>query len=153
MNAGANGIPTEPIQKEPIAYPTPGVFPSATEREGILRDVFRTAGVELGAYDERIARWLVETADWSTFAVMVSWVVRAAAAQEKSSRPAVDATPDFFRPGHTYSRGQWRFECLAVAVASWDGQTRATGFLTRSDGTGTVHGMTADDWSHGGWTA
>lgn len=78
-------IPTGPIETEPIDYPSPGVFPSATVREGILRDAFRTAGVELGAYDERIARWLSETADWSTFAVMASWVARAAASSRANA--------------------------------------------------------------------
>jgi hypothetical protein len=73
-----NAIPAGPIDREPLDYPTPGVFPSATEREGILRDAFRAADVELGAYDERIAKWLAETSDWSTFAVIASWVKRAA---------------------------------------------------------------------------
>lgn len=73
-------------------------------------------------------------------------------ATERYGRAAAETVADFFRPGHTYSRGQWRFACLAVAAAPWDGEIRATGFLTRNDGTGTVHGMTRDDWEHGGWT-
>lgn len=77
MDTNKAGIPTGPIDREPIDYPTPGVFPSAAERDGILREVFREAGIELGAYDERIARWLAETSDWSTFAVIASWVQRA----------------------------------------------------------------------------
>jgi hypothetical protein len=81
-----NGIPTGPIEREPLDYPTPEVFPSAVEREGILRDTFREAGVELGAYDERIAKWLAETSDWSTFAVIASWVQRAAQAGKDSDR-------------------------------------------------------------------
>ncbi|MFD0053030.1 hypothetical protein ACFVHR_04800 [Streptomyces sp. NPDC127168] len=61
-------------------------------------------------------------------------------------------TPDFFQPGQTYRRGKfWTFQCLAVDTAPWDEQTRAVGFLVRSDGTGAVHGMTADDWANG-WT-
>lgn len=90
------GIPTDPIDREPLDYPTPGVYPSAIEREGILRDAFRAAGIELGTYDDRIARWLAQTSDWSTFAVMVSWVVRAA---QRAPAPTValpgrfDATP------------------------------------------------------------
>lgn len=59
----------------------------------------------------------------------------------------------FFQPGHTYTRGKhWRFACLAVAPTPWDGTLRATGFLTRDDGTGCVHGMTADQWAAGDWT-
>lgn len=72
------GIPSGRIDREPLDYPTPGVFPSAIEREGLLRDVFRAAGVELGLYDERIAAWLAQTSDWSTFAVIASWIMRAA---------------------------------------------------------------------------
>lgn len=52
----------------------------------------------------------------------------------------------FFTAGRVYQRGRWTFQCLAVEDAPWDGQQRAVGFLTRADGTGTVHGMTADDW-------
>jgi hypothetical protein len=72
-----NAIPTGPIDREPLDYPTPGIYPSRTAKEAILRDVFSAAGVELGAYDERIAHWLADTADWSTFVVIASWVARA----------------------------------------------------------------------------
>jgi hypothetical protein len=71
------GIPTGPIQREPLTYPSNDHYPTAAEKASILRDVFNTAGVELGAYDERIAEWLADTADWSTFAVITSWVQRA----------------------------------------------------------------------------
>jgi len=74
------GIPTTPIDREPLDYPN-GHYPTGTEKAAILRDTFRAAGVELGAYDERIAQWLAQTADWSTFAVITSWVQRAAAEQ------------------------------------------------------------------------
>ncbi|MGA5183077.1 hypothetical protein [Streptomyces pseudogriseolus] len=59
----------------------------------------------------------------------------------------------FFAPGRTYQRGRWTFQCLAVEAAPWDGQQRAVGFLTWVDGTGTVHGMTADDWGRWADTA
>ena len=77
MTTDGLAIPDGPIDREPLDYPTPGVFPLAAEREGILRDVLRTANVELGAYDERIATWLAQTSDWSTFAVVTSWIKRA----------------------------------------------------------------------------
>lgn len=73
-----SGIPTGPINREPLDYPAPGDFPSSDRKADILRDAFRAAGVDLGAYDERIAHWLAHTADWSTFAVITSWVQRAA---------------------------------------------------------------------------
>lgn len=60
---------------------------------------------------------------------------------------------DFFQPGTTYQRGRWTFQCLAVDTAPWDGELRAAGFLIRTDGTGTVHGMNREDWAHGGWIA
>ena len=71
-------IPNGPIDREPIDYPTPGVFPLAAERAEVLGQVLADAGVQLGAYDERIAVWLAQTSDWSTFAVIASWVKRAA---------------------------------------------------------------------------
>ncbi|WP_438471382.1 hypothetical protein [Streptomyces asiaticus] len=77
MTAPESGIPTGPIDREPLDYPAPGSFPSSDRKAEILHETFRTAGVELGAYDERIAAWLADTADWSTFAVITSWVSRA----------------------------------------------------------------------------
>jgi hypothetical protein len=71
-----NGIPTGPIDREPLAYPEPGDYPDADRKADILRDVFQAAGVDLGAYDDRIAEWLSH-ADWSTFATITSWVQRA----------------------------------------------------------------------------
>lgn len=84
-------IPTGPIDREPLDYPPPGVMPSAIDRENILRDVFRTAGVGLGAYDDRIVQWLTQTADWSTFTVIASWVLRAAATQENGTDSREDS--------------------------------------------------------------
>lgn len=73
MTATPPGIPTGPIDIEPLDH-----RPSA-EQETILRDILTTGGVELGAYDERILRWFATFADWGTFAVIASWVQRAAA--------------------------------------------------------------------------
>jgi hypothetical protein len=77
-----NAIPTGPIEREPLAYPNHDHYPTTAEKAAILRDAFSAAGVELGAYDERIAHWLADTADWSTFAVITSWVQRAAAGKD-----------------------------------------------------------------------
>ena len=77
MQTNESGIPTGPIDREPLDYPAPGVYPGTARKAEILADVFRAAGVELGAYDDRIAHWLADTADWSTFAVITSWVQRA----------------------------------------------------------------------------
>lgn len=61
--------------------------------------------------------------------------------------------PGFFEADHTYTRGYWTFQCLAVEPITWaNRETRAVGFLTRRDGTGTVTGLDPDDWTHGGWT-
>jgi len=54
------GIPTGPIDTEPLDH-----RPSR----------------ELGAYDERIVAWFAEFADWGTFAVIASWIQRAATAE------------------------------------------------------------------------
>lgn len=58
---------------------------------------------------------------------------------------------DFFQPGRTYRRGRWTFHCHAVAPTPTSGQTCALGFLTRTDGTCTVHALGPDDWEHQGW--
>jgi hypothetical protein len=81
MTTDAFGIPDGPIDREPLDYPEPGASPSASRKAEILGDAFRAAGIELGAYDERIATWLVQTSDWSTFAVITSWIRRAAAGE------------------------------------------------------------------------
>jgi hypothetical protein len=67
----APAIPTGPIDREPIG------FRPTVEIEAILRDTLDAAGVELGAYDERIVTWFAQFADWSTFAVITSWIQRA----------------------------------------------------------------------------
>ncbi|MCG0290972.1 hypothetical protein [Streptomyces sp. PSAA01] len=81
-----NGIPTGPIDREPLDYPAPGGYPSSDRKAAILRETFRAAGVELGAYDERIAEWFAEFADWGTFATVTSWVQRAAQAGTETDR-------------------------------------------------------------------
>jgi len=97
MSTDPPGISAGPIETEPLDYPTPGDFPTTSRKAEILGDVFRAAGVHLGAYDERIATWLAQTSDWSTFAVIVSWVARAATAREPTRTVALpgrfDATP------------------------------------------------------------
>jgi hypothetical protein len=82
-----NGIPTGPIDREPLDYPA-GHFPSTAEKDVIMRDVFRAAGVELGAYDDRIVDWFAETTDWSTFVVVTSWVQRAGQAAKDATTEA-----------------------------------------------------------------
>jgi hypothetical protein len=76
VSANPTGIPAGPIESEPLDY-----RPHA-EQEAILRDVLATAGVELGAYDERIVSWFAGFADWSTFAVITSWIQRAASGSD-----------------------------------------------------------------------
>ena len=82
-NPATPGIPAGPIEREPLDYPSPGDYPDTVRKETILRDTLTAAGVDLGAYDERIAHWLAETSDWSTFAVITSWVQRAAQAENR----------------------------------------------------------------------
>jgi cell division protein YceG involved in septum cleavage len=74
MTADPPNIPAGPIDTEPIG------FRPSREQEAILRDLLAAAGVELGAYDERIATWLAGW-DWSTVAVIASWIQRAATAE------------------------------------------------------------------------
>jgi hypothetical protein len=75
VTADPPNIPAGPIDTEPIG------FRPSREQEAILRDLLAAAGVELGAYDERIVAWFADFADWSTFAVIASWIQRAATAE------------------------------------------------------------------------
>lgn len=67
-------IPTGPIEMAPAG------FRPFDEQEAILRNELAAAGVELGAYDRLIAHWVAGW-DWSTFAVITSWIGRTARAQ------------------------------------------------------------------------
>jgi hypothetical protein len=69
------GLPSGPVDREPLGDHHRG----AREQEAALRQVLADAGVELGAYDERIVEWFAQFADNGTFNTMVSWVQRAAA--------------------------------------------------------------------------
>lgn len=75
MTADPPHIPAGPIDTEPIG------FRPSREQEAILRDLLAAAGVELGAYDERIARWLAGW-EWGTVAVIASWIQRAASKKQ-----------------------------------------------------------------------
>jgi hypothetical protein len=74
MTADPPNIPAGPIETCPIG------FRPSREQEATLRDILAAAGVELGAYDERTVPWLAGW-DWSTFAVITSWIQRAATAE------------------------------------------------------------------------
>jgi hypothetical protein len=62
---------TEPIDREPRGYPY-----LSKENEALLRDTLAAAGVELGAYDDLILRWLAKW-EFGTVAVVASWITRA----------------------------------------------------------------------------
>lgn len=72
MTTDLPAIPVGPIDRKPSGSAT------TSEREELLRQVLADAGVELGADDERIVTWFADCVDWSTFAVIASWVRRAA---------------------------------------------------------------------------
>lgn len=65
-----------PIQR--LDHQPPGRYSPPEVREAALRDALR--GVELGAYDERIIRWLVGWDD-STVRTIVSLIERARRAE------------------------------------------------------------------------
>ncbi|WP_049574983.1 hypothetical protein [Streptomyces sp. SBT349] len=70
-------VPSGPIETCPV-----GFMPREAQRAMVL-DALRVAGVELGAYDERIAEWLAGW-DWSTVVVIASWLQRAHAERAKA---------------------------------------------------------------------
>jgi hypothetical protein len=65
------GVPAGPLESDP------GGFLPGEERAAVLAGVLD--GVELGAWDRRVARWLTEL-DTSTLVTVASWVARARAA-------------------------------------------------------------------------
>ncbi|MEV8432037.1 hypothetical protein ACWHLZ_27875 [Streptomyces chartreusis] len=81
--------------------------------------------------------------------------------REKSSPTGADATPDFFQPGRTYSKGQdgykapeqtWQFRCVAVADHPRDGAgRRAFGFMRQGLGPWESSGVREGEYERG-WT-
>lgn len=78
MTATPFGIPDGPINTPPRG------FVPDDEQYAILHDTLHAAGVELGDYDQRIAAWLARW-EWSTVAVIASWIKRAHADQSKEN--------------------------------------------------------------------
>lgn len=71
-------IPTGPIEHEPAnVFPWPDTH-TPCAMETTLRDALQATldGIELGAHDDRIIRWLT---GWepSTVATICSWIIRA----------------------------------------------------------------------------
>lgn len=62
------GVPAGPLEADP------GGFASLEERAAVLAGVL--AGVELGAWDRRVAAWLAGL-DTSTLVTVASWIARA----------------------------------------------------------------------------
>jgi hypothetical protein len=65
------GVPAGPLESDP------GGFAPQGERAAVLAGVL--AGLEMGAWDRRVARWLTEL-DTSTLVTVASWIARARAA-------------------------------------------------------------------------
>jgi hypothetical protein len=64
------GVPAGPLESDPG-----GLWPQE-ERAAVLAGVLD--GVELGAWDRRVARWLTEL-DTSTLVTVASWIARSRA--------------------------------------------------------------------------
>jgi len=70
VSAAGAGVPAGPLESAPR-----GFVPEA-ERPAILADVL--GGVELGAWDRRVAGWLAGL-DTATMLTVASWIARARA--------------------------------------------------------------------------
>ncbi|MFI5973553.1 hypothetical protein [Streptomyces sp. NPDC051452] len=83
-------IPAGPVEKPPAG------FRYGEEQATLLRDTLAAAGVDLGEYDGVIIDWLSHW-EWSTVAVIASWIARAATARPPTEPVALpgrfDATP------------------------------------------------------------
>ena len=66
------GVPAGPLESDP------GGFWPQEERAAVLAGVLD--GVELGAHDRRVVRWLTEL-DTSTLVTVASWIARSRAAE------------------------------------------------------------------------
>ena len=64
-------VPAGPLEADP------GGFAPREERAAVLAGVLE--GVEMGAWDRRVARWLTEL-DTSTLVTVASWIARSRAA-------------------------------------------------------------------------
>jgi hypothetical protein len=72
VSAARPAVPAEPLEADP------GGFVPQEDRAVILDGVLD--GVELGAWDRRVARWLTEL-DTSTLVTVASWIARSRAAE------------------------------------------------------------------------
>jgi hypothetical protein len=66
-------VPQGPIETAPVG------FAPREEYQRLLLEAMAAAGMELGAYDRVMVRWLAGL-DWPTVAPIVSWLLRAAEA-------------------------------------------------------------------------
>ena len=71
MSAAQRGVPAGPVETPPLGFVSEG------ERAEILAGVL--AGIELGAWDRRVAAWL-SGLDTATALTIASWVGRVRAA-------------------------------------------------------------------------
>ena len=74
MSAARPGVPAGPVEEAPLG------FVPAGERAEVLAGVL--AGIELGAWDRRIAEWLAGW-DAATVLTVASWIARSRMAREQ----------------------------------------------------------------------
>lgn len=88
---------TTEIPDGPVNTPPAGFYLAEAQYESVT-STLAAAGIELGEYEQGVAAWL-SSWDWSTVAVIVSWVARARAAATSDTAPSValpgrfDGTP------------------------------------------------------------
>jgi len=76
--------------------------------------------------------------------------------RKEATASAATATPDFFQPGHTYTklRGTWLFQCAHVATHPGGSGRIAFGWLRRNEkhDVWLPNSKSESAWTHDGWT-
>ncbi|WP_432051764.1 hypothetical protein [Streptomyces xiamenensis] len=133
-----------------------------SELQAKLRTALDGVDEKLRALDAEVSRYAAGDEApvlWSVYNKMHQRALQAeheagrlrAELKERQSSAEAGGTGDFFRPGVTYQRRRWIFQCLSVGPNPNSDETRAIGWLGRPGETATPTALGVDDWALGEW--